>query len=318
MPDLPFETDLIIPPVKVLRQRLFTDDEGAIGVLVEDDRHTLELACGPWRYQLKCTEGRYPDYRQVVPAESGQWAGRLIIAEEDLPVVKAAISRFVTEERESVLIYGDAERVVLLSALDLNSGARSHAELQHSLCETDDRIVRRVNGNFLLEALDAGFTEIRVCADVSPWRCTGSADGLHVLMPMHMEAAEVQVAADYVAEHCSGQQQEEKAMTTTDATDDSHSTQATAPAADKCAKKTQSSKAKRGTRGPQFKVVETYPMQELLDGITEAQELAQKANQAVRGLKAKARALERHYKAREREFESTGRLIAKLQEAAGF
>ena len=308
IPDLPDDTDFILPPSRLLRNGVLSVGTGAIGVAEHNERQIVELHAGSWRYQVKCVDGLYPNYRQVIPPENSGFAGRISFAEDDNALIKATVKQFTDDDREFVYIYGDTERVVILNADVQEDGMRAHITLPNSTCSCDPPTVQAINGSYLLEGLKAGFNACLVPSEPAPWRCTGSMDGLHVVMPWRTEATERQHIADFVATTTTNQDQGEQPVDTPEVTPETNET----------------STQDQGTAGsttphnPSLTLVDHDPVAELIDAVTEAVEAVKTANSALRGIKGKIKAVEKHYRARDKQFAKSEKVLAQLQEVVNF
>jgi hypothetical protein len=324
VPEWDFTGDVILPPSKVFTSGVFAPDaEGALGVLEEDGGATLELASGLWRFQVRGLDGLYPDYRQVIPDEQAPWSGRITVGAGDLPVIRTAAGAFSGGDSGDLVLYADPDRVLVLSLAAREDGGRDRAVLAHSVFAGESPVVAAVSGRYLLEALAAGFTELRIRTGGSPWRCSGPDGAVHVLMPRHLDPGEQEAIALYVRDRLPGEVPPAAATSAPDAAavpgsaGNRGSHRRTRPGAapepvPAVAAATGSGRAAAVSGG------ENDPLEELLAGIEEARDLTRQAAAAVRQLRTQARALERRCRAREREFESTGKLITRLQEAIGF
>ena len=304
--DIPLSDDAIIPPSKLLKSKVLSSRTGTMGVLCDDDetRH-LELDAGSWRYQVKCTVGTYPDYRQVIPAEGNTFAAELTIDVEDLPLVKTAAAQFCDDSVSSLCIYADADTVLLLSTAVGEDGSRGHVALPNSRCATENPVVQQVSAQFLLDGLNAGFTTMRIPADMSPWRCTGSVPGLHVLMPMRPDGDAKELVA-YINEAVKPGLVKKQAATQS-GPEPTPSTRAKA-----------TTKKRRAKHAPDLKVVDANPLQEFADAMAAVSDLVHQANTRLREMKAKAKAVERLIKARERHFAKSEKVLAQLQDVVNF
>jgi len=309
IPDLPKDADFILPPSKLLRNGVLSTETGAIGFLQEDDRQIVEIQTGPWRYQVKCIEGQYPNYKQVIPDAGANFAGSFTFAEKDIPLVQTAVDQFAIPHNSQIHIYGDADRVVILSAQPGGNDPSAYVALPNSLyeCPTEEPIVQSINGEFLLEGLRAGFNACQVPADISPWRCTGKTAGLHVVMPLHMDDREKRVVVKFVNQHLIPTPKGKSTVKTPETTEIKTN-----------GNKQQTDTGNNTQHKPDLTLVTTDPVQELIDAVTAAQEAVKQANTALNGIKGKMKAVEKHYRARQKEFDSTRKIIENLKEAANF
>jgi len=180
--------------------------------------------------------------------------------------------------------------------------------LPNSTCECDQPVVQAINGGYLLDGLKAGFNTCRVPSIPSPWRCTGSTDGLHVVMPWHTDAPERQGIIESVAASIVTHSEGEQTVDTPEVTPETNETSA----------QDQQTAGSAAQHKPNLTLVDHDPVQELIDAVTEAQEAVKQAGSALHGIKGKLKAVEKHYRSRQREFDSTRRIIENLKVAANF
>jgi len=307
VPDLPDDSDFILPPSKLLANGVLSAETGATGIIEEDDRQTVEILSGQWRYQCRCIEGLYPNYRQVIPAADANWAGSVTFAEADIPLLKTAVTQLAGPNDSQVFVYGDSDRVMILSGQSGENSARAHVVLPSSTCESDEPVVQSINGAYLLEGLNAGCNVCSVPSDISPWRCTGNTDGLHVVMPLRIDARDKQAVIEFVSGNVATPPEGEETVSDQQKTADNGTGE----------------QQQAGTGdGPQHKpdltLVDNDPVQELVDTVTAAQEAVKEANSALHGIKGKLRAVEKHYRARDRQFAKSEKVLAQLQEVVNF
>ena len=300
--DIPLESDFTLPPSKILKNGVLAESTGYIGLLDQDNIQVLGITAGPWHYQVKCLEGVYPNYRQVIPDENGQSLGRIVFAEEDISLIRTGVSQFAGKQDADVRIYADHDKVILLGAESADSEPYPYFLLPHSTCECAKPMVHSINGKFLLDGLNAGFTTARIPSDHSPWRCTGDVAGLHVVMPLRFVPREEEAILDYVIKHINPSGKEkfmEQAIEKKTIPEES------------------TANTSEQEHRPDLKIIESDPLQELLDTVATAQDAIRQANTAVRELKAKAKNVERLIKSRERDYETTRKVISSLK-AVGF
>jgi DNA polymerase III sliding clamp (beta) subunit (PCNA family) len=307
IPDLPVDSDFILPPSKLLANGVFSAETGAIGIIEEDDRQIVEFLSGPWRYQCKCVEGMYPNYQQVIPGPTSNFAGSITFAEGDIPLVETAVSQFAQTSDNQIYVYGDEDRGVVIASQPGEDGSRAHVVLPNSTCESSqgEPLVQSINGCGLLDGLKAGCNICHIPSDVSPWRGAGT-DCLHVVMPLRMADQEKDAVIEFVNQHAISPQEGADTMSTEEATeatgDEEH----------------QTNTENTPQHKPDLTLVTTDPVQELVDAVTAAQEAVKEANSVLHGIKGKLRAVEKHYRARDRQFAKSEKVLAQLQEVVNF
>jgi len=296
----PFEQDVIIPATKVLKNGMLNVELGGLGVLTEDDTNTIEINTAVWSYQARCPEGIYPNYMQVIPEDNG-FNGTLTIHPDDLGLIKAAVAQLCSDEAEAVVLFADGDVVALLSTCVGEDGQRGRVILSSSAAEMQSPVANVVNGQFLLDALKAGFDTFRLSEEPRPWLCTGSAEGLHVLMPMRTD-----VAAGDLAPLIHGTKPEGENTVSAQQTIEAAGTN----------EQQQTDTGNTTQHNPNLTLDD--PVQELMDAVIGAQEAVKQANSALHGIKGKLKAVEKHYRARDKQFAKSEKVLAQLQEVVNF
>jgi DNA polymerase III sliding clamp (beta) subunit (PCNA family) len=300
--------DFILAPTKLLANGILEGADGTLGVTVVAERPCLDVTCGPWHYQARGVDGQYPNYQIVIPADVGQFVATVEIAAADLPLVRSAIPRLMTENNRAVhlcAVPGGAP--YLVSDTADAGGGRGHVELANSRCRTDAMQVQAVNGDFLLECLEAGYLTLRLPPDCSPWLCKGERPGLHCLMPMNEQNQDV---AAFVAgrrnpgEHTMPpENQNARAAEAAAAT--AETTTATPPDTG-------------SPTAPHLTMVTGDPLQDLRNAVGEADDALRQAIGTVRSLRDKVRAVERSMRDREKLYAKSERVLDQLKLVAGF
>ena len=304
--DFPFERDIILPATKVLKNGILEAELGGIGVLTEDDTNTIEIDTAVWRYQVKCPEGIYPNYRCVIPGENTAFGGTVTIHPDDVPLIKAALTQFTSDVDVAVVFCATASVVALLSARVSEDGHRGQVLLPNSTADMRETVVNGVKGQFLLDCLDAGFNTIRVTGSRSPWLCHDEdVDGLHVMMPFALECntEEIVQLVDGNVTHKPEGGNDVSYPETDEGTETVEQPQPGGEAP---------------RHNPDLRMVESDPVQELVDAVTAAQDAVKEANSALHGIKGKLKAVEKHYRAQEKDVASTRKILDTLKQAAGF
>jgi DNA polymerase-3 subunit beta len=173
LPNRDARRSAIIPATKLLRKGLPSDDN----LLLELAESHARVSAEDWTYTVKLVDGTYPNYKQVVPADA------------DLPVqVELCDDRKANADAvknlpttESVTLYADAERVLLVAA---NGDDFVHAQLPHGRSLSDEPATVAVNPKFLIDAFNAGFTTIRMQDEFRPVKLCSADGDFALIMPM--------------------------------------------------------------------------------------------------------------------------------------
>lgn len=315
----------IIPRTKFLLKQKFTGETSVdFRLLDRDGPLDFEIAGNGFDYRVRCIDATYPNYKQVIPDSKSNFRGMIAIAEQDLPVLESAVDRLAASDGDrAIIVYADTSRVALVGKDVLTDDGQArdiHVVLPNSSHEpeTSDHAVGCVNGQFLLDAVRAGFTDIRVSEGFTPWLSEGKV-GTHVVMPLRIDATD---KVEAYAERNFGAV--EAAPASEESVVPAHETVEPGPADNgKEIPMSKETTPKEATHKPDLKVVEKPDaMDEFNALLISAQEAVKAASSAVRDLKRAGKALERDFKdrekqlvAREKEFEKNAKLINRLQEA---
>jgi DNA polymerase III sliding clamp (beta) subunit (PCNA family) len=305
----PLQADVIIPVTKVLKSDLLDYGQGTGGVLTDGGVPYIEIASGPWRYQLKCIDGLYVNYQQVIPATDATFPAELAFASDDLDSIGQAFRDVTDREHGYLSIYGDGNVVLLISQERGDDRQRNHVDLPFVAARFERPLVVEVNATYFLDVLGAGMAAVRLPDDRSPLLFTDKSGAVCVLMPSEVEDhAEV---TRYVQEEILGEEQQEETVDTENTTtpDQANAPADSSPKSDQPATQDGSST---------IDVPEVSPLDDLTDCIKVTQEQLRDASTVVRELKKKVRAVVRMYKVREKQQEATMSVLEKLKEAASF
>ena len=320
LPQFSLGCDLIIPASKVLANSILEGGEGTLGIAMEGERACLEIACGPWRYRERGIEGVYPNYRVVIPADVGQFVATVDIAPPDLALVRSAVARFTGDRTVAVCLCGVPGMAPYLADTVAADDGHTHVQLPHSRYTGGNPHGQAVNGRYFIECLEAGFLSLRLPSDCSPWLCTGEHAGVHCLMPMRDDTGSI-VASVTAALNSEGKQ----TMTSRAQTSVPASAVGTETPADSSVVPGTAVPSPDGGKPPtgdatvpQLTIVAADPLQELRNGVADAEEALRQANAAVRSLREKTRAVERFIRDREKQFAKSEKVLGQLKDVVGF
>ena len=336
LPDMPLKQSLLIPPTKVLANGILGVTEGFAGGMVTNTGTSyLEIRGGPWSYCVRCGEGNYPNYKQVIPNDSPSEIC-YHFAEADIPLLQRAVKQLRDNAIGSITLLVHAEGITLLGGKPNALGEFANVTLPNSRAE-NGHAMHAVNPDFLLDAINAGYLHVRAPSDVSPLKFRPTPDetcGVYVLMPMREQskgmtafahklfpnsvpapetasATEEQpanVPETTVPETNSNPNKEEtetmKKNPTTTAEVESAATDETAGTAEAVVPPVM-----------QFPTSGADPLQELLAELNAAQDTALDTLNRLKAIRQKARNVERHYRGKAKEIEAKSQLIAKFQKA---
>ncbi len=176
----PLKKSIVVPTTKFLGwSKLPTDAE--IGVREDNAQTWLGVKAGAFHYSVKCVDGTYPNFRQVIPAEPGP--NVVTFMDGDVDLLKKVLPTF--PGGEDLTVVGNDGKVTLY-------GRNPDEERWSTLTLEDttywgERKFIGINRYFLLDALDAGFREFAINDELSPLLSRDCNGGTHVLMPMRVQ-----------------------------------------------------------------------------------------------------------------------------------
>jgi DNA polymerase-3 subunit beta len=316
LPAFPFPTDAILPLNKVLLKHFPEADQGRIGLREQDGVQTLVLATDELTYSCRCIEGRFPDYRQVIPAMDG-FATTLQFGPADVESVRS-LAPFLDKEQDHMLcLFGKHGRALLAMENGTDATILPLAECRFEGGETG----LCINGKLLLEALEHGFLSMRVRNGQTPLVFEDGRDGLHLLMPLRQEPSEALRAA--AEAHLGKAAEPDAADTPIDAAPTTTQETAPMPDAESTTPSAQQPVATPAVRNLHLVGGEAEdPVARLEQLVEETQELVKQANASMREVRKQLRVVKTHFRtrgkeieSREREMEKSRGLIQRLQEA---
>ncbi|RRJ94318.1 DNA polymerase III subunit beta [Opitutaceae bacterium TAV4] len=138
-----------------------------------DGHPVARIAAGPWLWTAKLVEGKYPDWRQVVPKFDG-YKAHLRIAEEDAERLKTVLPQLpgYKDEHSPVCLTIRAKGAFLTPPPHLPQ-VRVDLDKSRVLAAPDSKSADGLNdvqfdANYLLGALQRGFRDLHVQDDVTP------------------------------------------------------------------------------------------------------------------------------------------------------
>ena len=178
-PKLPIAESCIVPATKFITWNKLTGDP-SIGCA----SGWFRLVTDTWDYRARTIDGAYPNWRQVVPAESGKQ--RLEFSEESVTLLSSVLPTFAGHAtfNATVTLSATAGKVTLRGCGE-NDPQPSTLELVG--CTMTPGATISVSRWYLLDALAAGFRSFAFSDSASPLVAHDPA-GIHVLMPQRTVA----------------------------------------------------------------------------------------------------------------------------------
>jgi DNA polymerase III subunit beta len=299
---------VVIPLTKFLLLK-DTAADGSIRVLTHNRVRLCRITTATWKYEVKCLEGNYPNYKQVIPKDT---VNMIQFSAEDITALQTALPLFECHsDHEAVYIYSEAHQVNMLSE-DLATIQDTNASYTGSAVNT----ILTVNRNVLLEAFKLGFNRIKFNDPISPVIAANDTDDIMVFMPLRegkpldevirLLKQEPTVNAAPVLPEPQPTQPQPKGecnMEQNNVSNTGASEQTT---------------AKTGS----FKIIAPTsvadPFDELFSSIATMKQNARATLDMATALQAKARAVQKYIKTQERDVKATRELLGKLKKVSGF
>lgn len=144
------------------------------------------LDAGPWSYRVRVPEGRYPNWRQVLPPRQGL-RHRFVFADADVIVLRKVLPALPGNDELAVL--GSPSGGLALAGADSGTD-ESRVSLEGGSTYQGPGARLLLNRHYLLDALDAGFRNFG-CHEMNvPLRSDDGQGAIHVLMPLRDGRAE--------------------------------------------------------------------------------------------------------------------------------
>ena len=319
----PLEQSLLIPQTKVLANVILNAAEGFFGVVNNASCAILEIRAAPWRYQVKCAEVCYPNYKQVIPNDRAKDA-MVQIAEGDIPLLKTAISQLVNPGNGSISLLAHTEGFTLFGGKPGADGAFPQVTLPNSKTASGHALLT-LNAEFLMDAIQAGFRQVRLPQEMSPlkFRLPDGGESVYVLMPMRDTPEGLPAYAHSLFPNSVPKPEAEPETTTqvpeptnNEETETMKSQTSPNPEHETTATAEADANAAEAVVPPVIPFpTSTDPIQELIAELNGIQDNANEVLIRLKTLRQKARNVERHYRSRAKEIEAKSQLIAKFQKA---
>jgi DNA polymerase III subunit beta len=303
---------VVIPLTKFLLLK-DTAADGSIRIFMHNKVQLCRITTETWEYEVKCLEGNYPNYKQVIPKDT---VNMIAFSAEDITALQTALPLFECHsDHELVYIYSEAHQVSLLSD-DLATIQDTNAKYTGSAVNT----ILTVNRNVLLQAFSLGFNRFKFNDPISPVIAANDTDDILVFMPLR-EGKSLEEVISLL--------KQEPIVNAAPALPESP-TPETQPQTEGESKMNENNETKPATdKEPQttvntggFKVVPATepvdPFDELFSSIATMKQNARATLDMATALQAKARAVQKYIKVQERDVKVTRELLGKLKKVSGF
>lgn len=183
--EFPWKTDCNITPSRFL-MTLKNGDECEAGVKTINETMWFALRTGRWLYVARCVDGVFPNWKQVIPAEAEQMVN---FSDGDVDMLSNVLPRFAGHDSDPqgvITLVGKDGRITVHGKKN-GDEAWSALELKDSVFNGKDGVIS-VNRWYLLDAFNAGFKRFAFADSHSPLLSHDTDGGVHVLMPMTLEA----------------------------------------------------------------------------------------------------------------------------------
>lgn len=183
---LTLHESLILPATKFLGWNR-VEGSTAIGVTKIGDVSWFRVDVGRWTYVTRTIDGTYPNWRQVVPSESG--AHRIEFGEEDVALLRRILPTLPGFDSAdgAVRLSGKAGKLAI-SGKAADDKEWTTIELAASRYEGSASAID-VNRHFLLDVFDTEFRSLSYADESGPLVSQDAWGGVHVLMPLRLDQA---------------------------------------------------------------------------------------------------------------------------------
>ena len=198
---LPLDISLVVPCTKfLLGLKAGEDVRVGHGPVIEPTKETpnppppwFHLHCGPWHYAGRTIDGKFPQWRQVVPGTRPPH--QLVIAQGDVDLLVDALHTLPGNEGKAdrcVRLVPSPQGCPRLLAYDLATETTAHRDLPGSRMTGPAEGIT-LNRNYLLESAKAGFLSFGWSDELSPMLAElregegGALIATHILMPMRRD-----------------------------------------------------------------------------------------------------------------------------------
>ena len=324
--DFPLERGVVVPicpAFKFMLSQAASGEGGLVGVSTGDDTPAFELRNGLWQWHVRCIEGNYPAYEQVIPAEEGAWCAEWRFSDEAANTMLDAARQLPNGETREAVHLALSEKGVLIFSPD--NGGFVGVALPECEVRSEGMVVLAVNRDYLTDALKQGFRRMRVRDPLSPLLLTRDNGDLHVLMPLRNcvteEAgqyaarmlgvelpAKVESADQPEAAQTDGEEPEVATPETNESKEQSEMSEKPNPRIGKFAPANPAE-----TEDPLSRLEELVGQGR--EALKEAENAMRQTRQAIRDVKKHYQNRERHIRSREQDMARNLKLIERLQEA---
>ena len=189
---LPLKDSLIIPDHKFLGWKGFNSDgEWQIRInpdTKKDAKSLVQISSRRWRFITPQHEGKYPNYRQVIPTE---FKTTVVLSEEVLDAVIEIVERIpcdLQNPNKPIALKIDGRK---LNIRGRNKEDATWTEVEvHGAKVSGDNVTISLNRDFALKALKFGLNQIEIMDELSPLKF--SRDGKQmIVMPVRPNTSTV-------------------------------------------------------------------------------------------------------------------------------
>ncbi len=139
------------------------------------------MMAGPWTYVTKAINGRYPNWRQVLPNQEDM-AHRICFTDSEVIALRQILPTL--PGKDAIVLEGKEGRLALCAADDTGKKLTIHLTAGSLYDGTVSGCRLILARQYLLDALNAGFRNFLFASPVTPLVSHDGNGGTHVLMPI--------------------------------------------------------------------------------------------------------------------------------------
>ena len=291
----------LVPASKFMASSIFSVQDSSIGILKFNDHKYLSISNQDWEYSVKLSNETYPDYKQVLPKETSHsfeiLNGDIARLQAELLPMKA----FAEHKAIHLHIQGNSLNV-------FSEGIKAkplHIFVVFECGGSYKGIVKSINRDMLLRALNLGFNKFSFNEGNSPIIASNKNDSFMAFMPLKENSETLKLIEQAMSQDSNNQPK----------------TQTIKPKEESKMNEQSVSQEKPATNyTPTFQGsdIKPDPMEEFINKISTVRTKAREIIDITIDVSNQLRNMQKASRTREREFRSANELLEKLKKVSGF